>query len=73
VYNQSAATWHFSFRAAFRDLIVTSVGISAPMMIIMHSYTKADKAHHFPKDGVAQGMRELTNLTEIILLNYLIT
>jgi len=53
VYNRCAATWHFSSRAAFK--FITSVGISAPMMTIMHSYMKADRAHYFHKHGVVQG------------------
>jgi len=69
VYNRCAATWRFSFRA----LSITSVGIWAPMMMIIHSYTRADKSHRFPKDKVVRGTRKLTNLTERILLNCLIT
>jgi len=72
VYNQCAATWRFSSRAAFRAPSVTSVGISAPMMTIIHSYTKTNKLHRFPKDEVVRGMRKLTNFTERLLLNYLI-
>jgi len=49
------------------------MGISTPMMNIIHSYMKADKLHHFPKDEVVRGMRKLTNLIERLLLNYLIT
>ena len=52
VYNHCTVTWRFSPRAAFRALSITSVGISAPMMTIIHSYTKADKSHRFPKDEV---------------------
>jgi len=68
-----AVTWCFSSRATFRALSATSVGISAPMMTIIHSYTKADKSQRFPKDEVVRGTRKLTNLTERLLLNYLIT
>jgi len=57
VYSRCTATCHFSSRAAFRVFSVTSVGISAPMITI-HSYTKADKIHHSPKDGVVQVTRE---------------
>ena len=70
VYNRCAATWRFSSRAAFRTLSITAVGIWAPMMMIIH---KADKLHCFHKDKVVRGTRKLTNLTERILLNYLIT
>ena len=73
VYNQCTATWLFCSRAAFRALSVTSLGISAPMMTIIHSYTKADQLHRFPKDGVIRGTCKLTNLTERLLLHYLIT
>ena len=68
VYNQCAATWRFSSRAAFRAISITSVGIPAPMITIIHSYTKADKSHRFPKDEVVRSTRKLTNLTERLFL-----
>ena len=55
VYNRHAAGWGCSSIAAFSDISITSVGILAPMMTIIHSYTKTDKKHHFPKDGETRG------------------
>jgi len=62
-----------SSRAPFRVLSVISVDKLACIMTVMPSDMKGELKHHSPKDGIVQRTRELTNWTERMLLNYLIT